>query len=238
MKVCVIPARGGSKRIPNKNIRDFCGKPIIAWSIECALASGCFDQVIVSTDDDKIAQVAKAYGAHVPFVRPEKLSDDYTGTVAVIKHAVDWLSEFESMPEFVCCLYATAPFVRPKDLIQGLEKIQNSNADYVFSVASFESPIQRAIKINNQGRVEMISPEHINARSQDLVEAYYNAGQFYWGKGSAWQAGKRVLTGNSMPIIIPRGRVQDIDTLEDWEHAELLFNWLQSKQKNADKHKP
>ena len=230
MNVCVIPARGGSKRIPNKNIKNFCGKPIIAWSIETALQSGCFDQVIVSTDDEKIAEVARKYGAKVPFFRPSELADDYTGTVAVIQSAVQWFADNQTMPELVCCLYATAPFVCPDDLKRGLEKIKAEKSDYVFSVASFESPIQRAIKINDHGRVEMLYPENINERSQDLVEAFYNAGQFYWGQAKAWKEGKRVLTGDSVPLVISRGRAQDIDTLEDWEHAELLFNWLLDKE--------
>ena len=231
MKICVIPARGGSKRIPKKNTKSFAGKPIIAWSIETALKSGCFDEVIVSTDDKEIAAVAQQYGAKVPFFRPEALSDDFTGTVAVISHAVNWLCENWQLPEYVCCLYATAPFVEPEDLQKGLQKIQLEDADYVFSVATFESPIQRAFKINSDSRVEMFQPGYLNSRSQDLEEAYYNAGQFYWGTCEAWRTGKRVLNGNSVPIVVPRGRVQDIDTPEDWEHAELLFNWLKHKQK-------
>ncbi|WEJ63359.1 pseudaminic acid cytidylyltransferase [Thiomicrorhabdus lithotrophica] len=231
MNICVIPARGGSKRIQNKNIKEFSGKPIIAWSIETALASGCFDQVIVTTDDPKIAEVARFYGAKVPFFRPAELSDDYTGTVAVIQHAVNWFIENERAPDYVCCLYATAPFVQTEDLRAGLAKIKSTQSDYVFTVASFESPIQRAIKINAQGRVEMFSPELINERSQDLDEAYYNAGQFYWGQADAWLQGRRVMTGDSVPLVIPRGQVQDIDTPEDWEHAELLFGWLQDKEK-------
>jgi len=232
MRVCVIPARGGSKRIPNKNIKKFCGKPIIAWSIETAIKSQCFDKIVISTDDEKIANVAKQYGAEVPFFRPDQLADDFTGTVAVISHAVNWISENWQEPDYACCLYATAPFVRPEDIQYGLEKIKQEEADYVFSVASFESPIQRAFRINENARVEMMYPENLNERSQDLEEAYYNAGQFYWGTGDAWKSGKRVLSGNSAPIIVPRGRVQDIDTPEDWEHAELLFNWLMEKQEN------
>lgn len=232
MNICVIPARGGSKRIPNKNIKTFAGKPIIAWSIEAALASNCFDHVVVTTDDFKIAEVAKQYGAEVPFMRPSELADDHTGTVAVISHAVNWFVEHGQKPDYACCIYATAPFVHPEDLRFGFEKICEDQADYVFSVATYESPIQRAIKINEQGRVEMFSPEYLNARSQDLEEAYYNAGQFYWGKADAWINGRRVLNGNSEPIVIPRDRVQDIDTPEDWEYAELLFNWLLSKRKH------
>lgn len=234
MNICVIPARGGSKRIPNKNIKDFCGKPIIAWSIESALESGCFDQVVVSTDNEDIAEVAKQYGAQVPFFRPKELSDDFTGTVTVIQHAVKWFFESEVVPKHVCCLYATAPFVRPEDLRAGYEKIKQEDADYAFSVATFESPIQRAFKINEAGRVEMFYSENLNARSQDLEEAYYNAGQFYWGRAEAWKEGRRVLVGDSVPIVIPRGSVQDIDTAEDWEHAELLFNWLRMKSQSYE----
>lgn len=233
MNIAIIPARGGSKRIVNKNIKEFCGQPIIAWSIQSALASGCFSDVIVTTDDAAIAEVAQAYGAKVPFVRPADLSNDFIGTVPVIQHAVQWYADNVELPDFICCLYATAPFVRPEDLSDGFTQLSQSNADYAFSVARFESPIQRAIKINQLGRVEMITPEYLNERSQDLVEAFYNAGQFYWGRNSAWLAGRRVLTGDSLPIIVPRDRVQDIDTLEDWQHAELLFKWLLDKEKLA-----
>lgn len=229
MKVAIIPARGGSKRIPRKNIKNFCGKPMIAWSIEAAKASDCFDKIIVSTDDDKIASLAKEWGAEVPFIRPDELSDDYTGTTAVIGHAIKWLDENEEKVEFACCIYATAPFVSPLDIKDGWQAIKNSNYDYAFSVTTFPFPIQRAIKITEQGNIEMFNPEHFMTRSQDLEEAFHDAGQFYWGRAQAWREGKVIFGKNSVPIKLPRYRVQDIDTPEDWSRAEWLFRSLRTE---------
>lgn len=229
MNVVVIPARGGSKRIPRKNVKLFCGKPMIAWSIEAALASGCFDQVIVSTDDAEIADVALQYGATVPFMRPEELSDDHTGTIPVIRHAIQWLTAQGQKIDQVCCLYATAPFVTAEDLRCGLETLQSNVCDYSFSVTSYAFPIQRAIRLNDQGRVEMFNPEHFNTRSQDLGEAFHDAGQFYWGRSEAWLQGKFIFGPDSLPVLLPRYRVQDIDNAEDWERAEWLFKAMQSQ---------
>jgi pseudaminic acid cytidylyltransferase len=223
MKLAVIPARGGSKRIPRKNIKLFCGKPMIAWSIEAAQQSGCFDQIVVSTDDAEIAEVARQYGAQVPFMRPAQLSDDHTGTTAVMAHAINWLSEQGQQPEQVCCLYATAPFVSADDLRRGLVALTEAGSDYAFSVTSYAFPIQRAIRINATGRVEMLNPEHFNTRSQDLEEVCHDAGQFYWGQAGAWLAGKMIFSPVSVPVLLPRHRVQDIDTAEDWQMAEYLF---------------
>jgi pseudaminic acid cytidylyltransferase len=223
MKLAVIPARGGSKRIPRKNIKLFCGKPMIAWTIEAALKSGCFDQVIVSTDDSEIAEVARQCGAQVPFMRPAELSDDYTGTTAVIAHAINFFASQGQMPELVCCLYATAPFVTAADLRTGLQTLEETDCDYVFSVSSYAFPIQRAIRITESNRVEMFSPEYFNTRSQDLEEAYHDAGQFYWGRAKAWLDNKMIFSSASAPQLLPRHRVQDIDTPEDWQFAEYLF---------------
>ncbi len=228
MKLCVIPARGGSKRIPRKNIKLFCGKPMIAWSIEAALQSGCFDQIIVSTDDAEIAEVARQYGAQVPFMRPVALSDDHTGTTAVIAHAIDWFAAQGQMPEQVCCLYATAPFVTHVDLLNGLQVLAEAGCDFAFTVTSYAFPIQRAIRITEAKRVEMFNPEHFSTRSQDLEEAYHDAGQFYWGRTSAWLANKRIFGPASAPVLLPRHRVQDIDTPEDWLRAEWLFKAMQA----------
>jgi N-acylneuraminate cytidylyltransferase len=229
MKLAVIPARGGSKRIPRKNIKRFCGKPMIAWSIEAALQSGCFDQVIVSTDDAEISDVARQCGAQVPFIRPAALSDDYTGTTAVIAHAIEWFAAQDQLPDQVCCLYATAPFVSGDDLRTGLKVLTESGADYAFSVTSYAFPIQRAIRITAAQRIEMFNPEHFNTRSQDLEEAFHDAGQFYWGRASAWREGKMIFSPASMPVLLPRHRVQDIDTNEDWLMAEYLFHALNLK---------
>lgn len=223
MKLAIIPARGGSKRIPLKNIKPFCGKPMIAWSIEAALQSACFDQVIVSTDDAEIAEVARRWGAAVPFMRPAELSDDHTGTIPVIRHAIEWFNLQEQSVEQACCLYATAPFVTAEDLRRGLDVLQGNDCDYAFSVTSFPFPIQRAIRINAEGRVEMFSPEHFNTRSQDLEEAFHDAGQFYWGRAHAWLQGEMIFSPHSLPVLLARHRVQDIDTPEDWARAEWLF---------------
>ncbi|MCO7570715.1 pseudaminic acid cytidylyltransferase [Pseudomonas chlororaphis] len=223
MNLAIIPARGGSKRISRKNIKNFCGKPMIAWSIEAALHSGCFDQVIVSTDDAEIAEVAVQHGASVPFMRPAELSDDHTGTTPVVRHAIEWLKLHGSEPEYVCCLYATAPLIDSQDILKGLNALEKEGGDYAFSVTSYAFPIQRAIRINEDGRVDMFNPEHFTVRSQDLEHAYHDAGQFYWGTSAAWLENRVIFGRRSLPIILPRHRVQDIDTLEDWEMAEYLF---------------
>jgi pseudaminic acid cytidylyltransferase len=223
MRLAVIPARGGSKRIPRKNVKPFCGKPMIAWSIEAALASACFDRIVVSTDDAEIADVALACGAEVPFMRPAHLSNDFAGTTEVVAHAVDWFAAQDHAAQEVCCIYATAPFVTASDLLQGLAQLQGSDCDYVFSATSFAFPIQRALRISADGRVAMFDPAQFATRSQDLEEAFHDAGQFYWGRAAAWQAQKRVFASNSAIVRLPRLRVQDIDTQEDWQTAEALF---------------
>ncbi|ATB64107.1 pseudaminic acid cytidylyltransferase [Pseudomonas mosselii] len=228
MNVAIIPARGGSKRIPRKNIKVFCGKPMIAYSIEAALASGCFEKVVVSTDDSEIAALAREYGASVPFLRPGALSDDYTGTVPVIRHAIEQLSAEGKVPVYVCCIYATAPFVNAADIKRGLALMADAAVDYAFSVASYPFPIQRAVRVTAQNRIEMFQPEHLGTRSQDLEEAFHDAGQFYWGRTSAWLEGRPIFGPCSVPVVMPRHRVQDIDTLEDWIRAEWLFKAMQA----------
>lgn len=229
MRLAIIPARGGSKRIPRKNIKPFCGKPMIAWSIDAALKSGCFDRVIVSTDDDEIAEVARQHGAEVPFMRPLELSDDHTGTIPVIRHAIETINSEDRGVEQACCLYATAPFIQAEDLRRGLEILRGSDVDYAFSVTSYAFPIQRALRLTHEGRVEMFNPEHFNTRSQDLDEAYHDAGQFYWGRADAWLQGKMIFCPASLPVMLPRHRVQDIDTPEDWVRAEWLFKAMQAQ---------
>lgn len=229
MRIAVIPARGGSKRIPRKNIKDFCGKPMIAWSIDAAIKSDCFDRIIVSTDDEEIAQVATGLGAEAPFVRPPNLADDHTATIPVIKHAIEWLQQHGEKPAQVCCIYPTAPFVTPKYLAMGLELLEQKACDYTFSVTSYVFPIQRALRIQDCGRVQMFQPELFDVRSQDLEESWHDAGQFYWGTTAAWLSGKSLFSGDSFPLILPRYLVQDIDTVEDWIRAEWLFNaWRSS----------
>ncbi|MGO3301042.1 MAG: pseudaminic acid cytidylyltransferase [Pseudoalteromonas sp.] len=228
MKVAIIPARGGSKRIPRKNIKEFCGKPMIAWSIEAAKASGCFDKIIVSTDDTEIAEIAKEWGAEVPFMRPAILSDDYTGTIPVVRHAVQWLNDNHSRVDYACCIYATAPFLHIKDLQSGWQLISSQAYDYAFSITSYAFPIQRAIKMTESGSITMFNPEHFTTRSQDLEKAWHDAGQFYWGTAAAWLNEKQVFSKGSAPVKLPRHRVQDIDTQEDWERAQWLFKAMQA----------
>jgi N-acylneuraminate cytidylyltransferase len=222
MNLCVIPARGGSKRIPRKNIREFCGKPIIAWSIDAALESGVFDRVVVSTDDDEIAAVAVAHGAEVPFRRPANLSDDFTGTIPVVGHAVEWSRSEGLRPRMVCCIYATAPFVSVDDLRKGPAALVSSASGYAVSVTRYEFPIQRAVRLTTDNLMEMYDTTYYQKRSQDLDEAWHDAGQFYWGTAKAWLTNSNLFQG-SAPIILPRHRVQDIDTEDDWARAELMF---------------
>lgn len=233
MNVAIIPARGGSKRIPRKNIKMFCGKPMIARSIDAAQKSGVFDRIIVSTDDEEIAAVAKEYGAEVPFMRPEELSNDFAGTIPVIRHAVEWLTINGESVDFVCCVYATAPFIRPEDIIRGLNTIREQQADYSFTVTRFPYPIQRALKVNQQKQISMFSPEMFHVRSQDLEESWHDAGQFYWGTSSAWLNEKPIFSANSYSIELPRERVQDIDTQEDWRVAEWLYKAMEFKNESV-----
>ena len=226
MRVAIIPARGGSKRIPRKNIRDFAGKPMLAHSVRCALESGLFDRVIVSTDDDEIARVATSIGAEVPFVRPDALSDDYAGTVDVVAHAVEWLQKQAAVLSAVCCIYATSPFTRSDDLKHGLALLESGEWHYVFSATSFAFPIFRAFQKDTSRGVQMFFPEHLNSRSQDVPEALHDAGQFYWGRPESWLRREPVFGVRSTVVMIPRWRVQDIDTLEDWDRAQLMWQVL------------
>ena len=219
MNLAVIPARGGSKRITKKNIKNFHGKPIIAYSIEAAIQSQLFEEIIVSTDDDEIAEVAKQYGASVPFIRPDNLSDDYTGTTPVIQHAANWYAQHNSKVDNICCIYSTAPFVQSQYIQQGLDKLQTMEQGMVYSLTTFPFPIQRAQKMDNKGCLTPFYPEYMASRSQDLEEAYHDAGQFYWWTEQSLNYGANEHLG----IILPRYLVQDIDTLEDWKRAELMY---------------
>lgn len=228
--IAIIPARGGSKRIPRKNIKDFYGKPLIAYSIEVALSSKLFDKVIVSTDDDEIALIAKEYGAEVPFIRPKKLSDDFTGTADVVNHALQSLKNTGETFDYVCTIYATAPLLQVQYLLEGFNTLEKSDAINAFSSTSMPFPIQRTFKLDDKGRCEMFTPEHYMSRSQDLEEAYQDAGQFYWSK--IGETSNEIMFGkDSIPVILPRHLVQDIDTLEDWQRAELMYQAL-----NQDKY--
>ena len=224
MNVAVIPARGGSKRIPRKNIKDFCGKPLIAYSIKTAVNTGIFDDIIVSTDNKEIADVAKEYGAKVPFIRPNALSGDFSTTGDVMVHAMKWIQKNIDSISVVCCIYATAPFIQKEDLLNAYEVFKTNKWSYVFSATTFPFPIQRAIKRLDNGGITMFQPEHFETRSQDLEEAYHDAGQFYFGKPEAWLNNEKIFESKSEVVVPPKWRVQDIDTYEDWISAEYLFN--------------
>ena len=222
--IAIIPARGGSKRIKRKNIRDFHGKPLIAYSIRTALKSQLFEKVIVSTDDKEIAKIARDYGAKTPFLRPDNLSDDFTGTGAVVKHALEFLKDQGEEYDYACTIYATAPLLQKHYLIEGFERLKNSDAKYAFSCTSMPFPIQRTFKIDN-GKCQMFWPEHFTSRSQDLPEAYQDAGQFYWNRLSV-NTEEIMFGADSIPIVLPRHLVQDIDTLEDWKRAEMMYQLI------------
>ncbi len=228
--ICIIPARGGSKRIPRKNIRSFCGKPIIAWPIAAARHSGLFERVVVSTDDSEVAAVAHQWGAEIPFIRSKNLADDFTGTADVILDAVERLEKQKKMYDVVCCAYPTAAFLSEKYLQIGCDLVVNQAAPAAYSVAPFAYPIYRAQKINEQSCLEMIWPEYQNVRSQDLPETYQDAGQFYCiQKGSLLQH-RTLFPAGSRPVVIPRLLAHDIDNEEDWMYAELLFNAMYNPQ--------
>lgn len=233
--VAIIPARGGSKRIPKKNIKIFGGKPIIAYSIQVAKETNLFNKIILSTDSEEIAEIGMSYGAVVPFIRPSELSDDITSTSEVLIHALNWLCEHDKSYPYFCCIYATSPFLKKDYLIKGFDILRNNKATSAFSVTSFSYPIFRALKINSDNRVEMFWPEYLRSRSNDLPNAYHDAGQFYWGNTEKFLKEKALFTSDSIPIILPRYLVQDIDTPEDWETAEISFQAqqrIQSEKKN------
>lgn len=223
--VAIITARGGSKRIPRKNIKDFLGKPIIAYSILAALESGCFDEVMVSTDDQEIADVARQYGACVPFLRAAETSNDFATTEDVL---VEVLAEYEKRgTQFSkgCCIYPTAPFVTAEKLKAGYNELIRLDVDSVFPVVRFSYPIQRALKIED-GLVSMIWPEHLYTRSQDLMPAYHDSGQFYWFDVPRFHISKNLFSERAAPIEVPESEVQDIDTIEDWKVAEMKCRML------------
>ena len=231
--IAVIPARGGSKRIPRKNIKPFCGKPMIAYSIEAAIRAGIFDEIIVSTDDEEIADIAKNAGASVPFMRPKELSDDFTATGAVVEHAIKFLQARGDRIKFVCTIYATAPLIDEFYIRLGLEKLRASNAKNAFSCTSMPFPIWRTFKIAKDGRCEMFWRENFAKRSQDLEEAYQDAGQFYWTNLDAPSSDEIYFGRDSIAIVLPRHLVQDIDTPQDWIRAEFLYKAVQKSREKA-----
>lgn len=222
MNIAIIPARGGSKRIPHKNIKLFCGKPIIAWSIEAAKKSNLFDRIIVSTDDPGIAKVSEEYGAEVPFVRPANLADDYATTFAVIAHAANWAIKHYPRTQAICCMYAASPFIQTQDLELGEKNVNLDGWKYSFPVTEYASSIYRSLKINKNGGMSMLYPDNAETRTQDLPAAFHDVAQFYWGKLESWLVEPEDFYEDAKPIIIPRWRVQDIDTLDDFRRAEII----------------
>lgn len=227
MNIAIIPARGGSKRIPRKNIKEFAGQPMISWSIQVANNSKLFDKIIVSTDDEEIANIAKKFGAEAPFKRPAELSNDFVGTTEVIAHATKWSLDQGWDVSTACCIYATAPFIKTDDLSRGLLALNSGEWSYAFSVTDFAAPIFRAFGKNKEDKLEMFFPEHFSTRSQDLPLAFHDAGQFYWGRPASWLEHKPIFDSQSVPIFIPRWRVQDIDNEDDWFRAEIIFKQLE-----------
>ncbi len=222
-RIAIIPARGGSKRIPGKNIRIFCGRPIISYSIYVARDSGLFDDVVVSTDDRRVVNVARQYGARVPFLRPEELAEDNVPVSKAVGHALRWLHDHNETYDYFCFIMATAPFVTADDIRRGWEVMKEHGADAAFAVTRYDYPIWRALRLNSEGRLEMVWEDYRNARSQDLPEVWHDAGQFYWAKTNVFMAEGDLMGGVAVPIVLPRYHALDIDTEEDWRQAELLF---------------
>ncbi|EWH09470.1 pseudaminic acid CMP-transferase [Catenovulum agarivorans DS-2] len=230
--IAIIPARGGSKRIPKKNIKLFEGKPLISYSIAAAKQTGLFDKIIVSTDSEEIAEVAQDYGADIPFIRPKELADDFTGTTPVVNHAINYMRGQGHNYQYTCCIYATAPLLTAEYLLAGFNALQTQPEKcFAFSVCTFPFPVQRALQAHSEDvtGVEPMYKDFIGKRSQDLVEAFHDAGQFYWGRSQDFVDRKGMFAKHSIPIFMPRSRVQDIDTLEDWQTAELMYRAINFK---------
>lgn len=224
--VAVIPARAGSKRIYNKNIKNFLGKPVITYSIEIAISTKLFDKVIVSTDSEEIAEISIKYGAEVPFKRPKDLADDFTGTHDVIGHAAKFLEKKYNKVDYICCIYPTAPLISKKDLIKGYNLINTKKWDSVIAATNYSYPIYRSFKKLSTGGLQMIFPEHYNSRSQDLEFIYHDAGQFYWAEPKIWKAPPKSFNSKNSIVEIPNYRAQDIDTIDDWKKAEFIYQLL------------
>tara|TARA_B100000900_G_scaffold415958_1_gene448119 strand:- start:1382 stop:2071 length:690 start_codon:yes stop_codon:yes gene_type:complete len=228
MNLAIIPARAGSKRIPNKNIKLFNGKPILSYAIETAINSNIFDKIIVSTDSDEIAKVALEYGAEVPFLRSKSLADDFSGIHEVISDSISQLLSIGYKYKYACCIYATAPFINTDDLISGYKKISAGSKKVVIGATNYSYPVQRSFFINNSNEIEMLFPEKYNSRSQDLFEVMHDAGQFSWASCDTWMKDPIPFGKHHDIVLLPSWRVQDIDTIEDWERAELIAKLIQA----------
>ena len=229
MRIAIVPARGGSKRIPRKNVRLFAGEPVMAYSVRAALASKCFDEVIVSTDDEEIALQAREFGASTPFLRPSELADDHTMLVDVIIHAIKWFQARGQFVSEVCCIFATAPFVTPKALCLGLETLELSGRNFALSITSFPFPVQRAVQMAADGSIYAMYPEFRETRSQDLEPGWHDAGQFCWGRSQAFLDRIPVFSEHTAGVVLPRHLVQDLDSMEDWQRAELMYQVLRDR---------
>lgn len=223
MNIAVIPARGGSKRIPRKNIKLFHGLPVIAYAIKAAKESGVFSEVFVSTDDEEIAEIAESFGAAIPWMRQKDLSDDYATTVSVIQDAVNKLKSSLSDIEYVCCIYPATPLLQPSFISQGLQILKDGDWDYVLSASRAKNPPERFFSLDSANGVEMHFPEHRATRTQDFLPSYHDAGQFYFGRSSSWESGLQIFSSRSTIIEIPPELSVDVDTLDDWHYAEHLF---------------
>jgi pseudaminic acid cytidylyltransferase len=228
--IAVIPARGGSQRIPRKNVRAFCGKPMIGWTIEVALDAGIFDRVLVSTDDDEIAATAIRAGAECPFVRPASLADHHTGMTAVVAHATRWALDAGWAVNEVCCLHAASPFMAAADLRRGLDALRGGEWAFTIAAAPLPPVIYRSFRQQPGGGLEMLFPEFFSTRSQDLPRVLHDAAQFYWGRADAWLAERRLFDAATCPIVVDADRVLDIDEVDDWMRAEDMFSRLRSRQ--------
>jgi len=222
MKIAVIPARGGSKRIPRKNVKEFCGRPMIEWAISVALESKLFDHIIVSTDDKEIGEIARSCGAKTPFIRPNELADDLTPTVPVVAHALKLCLDIGLSADYACCIYPCVPFLSPDDLKVAFEQIQKEGANFIYPVSEYVHPIQRAMRQLSTGQMQFINPENELLRTQDFEKVYHDCGQFYWGLTSAWIQQKKMHT-DGLGLVLPSWRFVDIDTVDDWNRAEDIY---------------
>jgi N-acylneuraminate cytidylyltransferase len=224
--ICIIPARGGSKRIPRKNIKNFCGRPIIAYSIEAALKSNLFDEVMVSTDDSEIAEIAKQYGATVPFMRSTKASDDFATTADVLLEVLEkYKTDYNKKFNIACCIYACAPLITQDAFTKAHNKLVTEELDSVFPIAEYSTPIKRALRLDETEKVAFIFKENKLTRSQDLDSAYFDVGQYYWFNVASLLATKSLTTDNTKCIILPAMQAQDIDNEDDWKLAELKYKF-------------
>jgi pseudaminic acid cytidylyltransferase len=224
--VAIITARGGSKRIPRKNIKLFLDKPIISYSIQSALNSGIFEEVMVSTDDEEIAAIAKDHGASLPFMRSTENSNDYAGTAEVLIEVISQYRKIKRNFDTACCIYPTAPFVTAEKLKKAFDLLREKNADSVLPVTEFSYPILRSLKVNEQGQIEMNWPQYYSSRSQDLPKSYHDSGQFYFLNVESLLHHKKLFMPNSFPLIVPETEVQDIDNETDWKLAEMKYLFL------------